>query len=81
MSLGVSHNLMGSHLENAQRSEVLLRWLSPRIIEQVDGGDDNGDVPATLDAGKPQPSVDGVEPHTFHIVRVTPLTVLDPSHP
>jgi len=57
MSLRISRSLMGSHLENAQRGEILLRWLSPGVIEQVDGGDDDRRIPTIPTGGKPQPSV------------------------
>ena len=81
MSPGASHNLKGSHLQNAQRSEILLWWFPPRIIEQVNGGDDDGGIPAISTAGKPQPPVSSVGSHTFHNARVMPLMVLDPSNP
>lgn len=72
---------MESHLKDTQGSGILPRWFPPRIIEQVDGGDNNGDAPATSTARKPQPSVNSVELRTFRDVQVRPSMVLDPSRP
>ena len=72
---------MESHLEDTQRSKILLRWFSPRIVEQVDGGDDDGDISATLTTRKPQPSVNSVNSHTFRNVQARLSMVLDPSRP
>ena len=79
MSLGVNFNPMGSHLKDAQGGEIPLRWLSPRIIEQVDGRDDDGGIPAKSVAHKPRPSMESAEPHTFRNAQATPSMVLDPS--
>lgn len=78
MSPRFGHSQMGSHLENAQGSEVLLRWFSHRIIEYVDSGDDDEGIPTISTAGKPQLSVNGTEPRTFRNVRVKPLKAFDP---
>jgi len=81
MSLRVGNSSMGSHLENAQGSEIVPRRFSRGIIEYVDGGDDDEGIPTVSTAGKPQPSVNGAGPRTFRNVRAKPLTVFDPSRP
>lgn len=80
MSLGVSYPT-GSHLEDTQRSEILSRRFSSRIVEQVDGGDDDGDISTTLIERKFQPLVNSVESRTSHNAQARPLMVLCPSHP
>jgi hypothetical protein len=38
----INRNMVSSHLKDAQGSEILPRWLSPGVIEQIDGGNDDG---------------------------------------
>lgn len=72
---------MGPHLEDTQRSKVLLRWFSPGIVEQVDGGDDDRDISTTMTRREPQSSVNSVKSHTFRNFQAGLSMVLDPSRP
>lgn len=46
MSGNFKHNVLGSHLKDTQGGEILPRWFSPRVIEQIDSGNDYGKITA-----------------------------------
>lgn len=48
MSAKSSCNSANSHLKDAQRGEIVLRRLPPRVIEHIDGGNDDGEITANF---------------------------------
>ena len=72
---------MGTHLKDAQGSEILLRWFSPGVIEQVHGRDNDGGIATMLASHESQSFVQSVKSRTFRDAQVWTSTGLDPSHP
>lgn len=75
------HVSVGTHLKDAQGSEVLLRWFSPGVIEQVHGGDNDGGIATRLALHEPRSLAQSVKSRTFRDAQVWISMGLDPSHP